>query len=161
MDIYKLLQKSQSYGELRLSPEHAIAPKEPERRKNGTFVKGHTPFNKGKKIDEWASIEAQKAMSRGWENLKLHKPKYRSDKTGRPRQEVVAITDDGSWRMFRSFGEAASILGINKTNVIRCAKLNMPDGSNAGNRKVNTDHKYYGYRFYYESDDIWIQKIKS
>lgn len=50
-------------------------------------------------------------------------------------------------------------------NVGRCCRQNKskkelrkPNGKPSG--RVNTDHRYMGVRFYFESDDIWMKKIK-
>ena len=61
-------------------------------------------------------------------------------------------------------GDAAKWVGGNRENVGRCCRCNQsrkrlknPWGHPSD--KVNTDHKYMGIRFYFESDNVWTTKI--
>ena len=142
------------YGEMRL----------PDRKldynpTNGQFLKGHVPFNKGKKWSEYMKKRAMKRSMKGWENLRKYQPKTRPDNCGRCRKAVIAVMDDGRWVWLPYIGAAGEWIGGCRENVRRCCALNMKTES-AKRRKVNTDHKYRGVRFYYESDNKWTTKIK-
>lgn len=143
------------YGELYIPPE----PVE-YRPPKGQFQKGHVPFNKGKKWSEYMSKRKQIRASKGWRNLQIYRPKSRPDLAGRCRKQVVAVMDDGSWTVLPFVGAAGEWVGGCRENVRRCCQYNQHRQANKKTGKVNTDHKYKGVRFYYESDDIWLTKIK-
>lgn len=126
---------------------------------NGRFMKGHVPFNKGKKWDEYLSKRSQKKIRKGWMNVIAHRPKTRPDNAGRCRKQTVAVTDDGRWLVFPHIRAAAEWIGGNRENVRRCCQSNQKKHVNKKTGQVNTDHKYLGYRFYYESDNTWTTKI--
>lgn len=150
-----------SYGELVLPPVRTGV-----NRLNGRFTKGHVPANKGKKWSEYMGKRAQKRAAKGWKNLDLHRNKNgRPDTAGRCRKKVIAVMDDGSWLVFAYLMQAAEWIGGSRENVGRCCRQNKskkelrkPNGKPSG--RVNTDHRYMGVRFYFESDDIWMKKIK-
>lgn len=144
-----------SYGELKLPPVYTGVNK-----KTGKFMKGHIPANKGKKWSEYLSKSAQKRCAKGWKNLELHRPTRRPDNAGRCRKPVVAVMDDGSWVVLPYIGAAAEWCGFGRHNIRRCCKLNNLRHVNKKTGAENTDHKYLGIRWYYESDDIWTEKIK-
>lgn len=136
-----------SYGELSLPPVR------PERNAvTGRYMKGHTPTNKGKKWSEYLSKTAQQRCSKGWENLS----KYRRSGLKHPekfRKPIIAVSHDSTFRMFTHAAAAIQWLGRgNIYNVQRCCRCNE-DGK-------NTEHAYLGVRFYYESNEIWLTKIK-
>lgn len=120
---------------------------------NGRFMKGHTPANKGKKWGEYLSRRAQRGSARGWKNLELYR--HHSENGGRPKKAVIAIDDVGKWKFYESVSLAGRILGVRWDNIARCCRLN-----HAGAKGANNDHRYMRYRFYYESDNIWMTKIK-
>lgn len=151
------------YGELTFSPVYTGINK-----KNGQFLKGHIPFNKGKKWDECFGKRAQKRMAKGWKNLDKFRPKQRPDTAGRCRKMVVGLLDNGQWMLFKSLVEAAEWLGGIRENIGRCCRMNKSrkvckhdwrTGCKKGSELVNTDHRYKGIRWYFESDNIWIEKI--
>ena len=132
---------------------------------NGQFLKGHMPVNKGKKWSEWMGKRAQKRAAKGWKNIIIHRPKTRADTAGRSRKQVIAVMDDGDWLLFSYIGTAAQWCGGSRENVGRCCRLNnsqrpLNDTHGRPTAKVNTDHKYMGIRFYFESDNVWTTKIK-
>ena len=144
------------------------APRPRYNRTNGQFLKGHVPANKGKRWEEYMTEEAMQRASRGWENLEKYRPTYRHDTAGRCRKQVVAVTDDGRFRVFSYLGAAAKWIGGNRENVGRCCRENASrrvkqhswsPGKPKGTSTVNTDHRYLGVRWYFESDKIWITKI--
>ena len=132
----------------------------------GRFMKGHTPANKGRKWSDYMGKRAQKRAMKGWKNLDTHRPTTRPDTAGRCRKEVIAVMDDGSWHHFSYLGTAAEWCVGSRENVGRCCRLNQehrplnnPHGKPTG--KVNTDHRYMGIRFYFESDSQWTRKIRT
>ena len=124
---------------------------------NGRFLKGHTPANKGKKWSEYMSKRGQRKAKKGWKNLDLYRPKG-SPSAGRKKKAVIAVNDTGKWIYFPTVAEAGRLMGISKDNISRCCRENE---AGTKNRKglINTDHKYKGLRFYYESDEKWTTKI--
>ena len=153
-----------SYGELTLPPVWTGINKQ-----NGQFLKGHEPHNKGKKWSEWMSKRGQRKVRKGWQNVLDHRPKSRPDTAGRCRKQVIAVMDDGRWFHFAYLGDAAKWVGGNRENVGRCCRCNQAKkvckhdwrpGQPKGASRVNTDHKYMGIRWYFESDNVWTTKIK-
>ena len=143
------------YGELRFPTERLG-----HNPINGQFLKGHVPFNKGKKWSEYMKKRAMKRSMKGWENLRKYQPKTRPDNCGRCRKAVIAVMDDGRWVWLPYIGAAGEWISGCRENVRRCCALNMKAESER-RRKVNTDHRYKGVRFYYECDNKWTTKIKS
>lgn len=122
---------------------------------NGRFLKGHTPANKGKKWSEYMSKRAQRRARKGWKNLELHRPR---GGPGRPDKPVIAVNDTGKWLYFPSVAEVGRQMGIRKENILRCCRYNQAR-KQGHNGNVNTNHKYKGIRFYFESDPVWTEKI--
>lgn len=145
-----------AYGELYIPQER------PTRNAlTGRFLKGCTPYNKGKKWSDYMGKRAMKRAAKGWKNLELHRNKNgRPDTAGRCRKEVIAVMDDGTWKHFQYLGSAGEWIGGSRENVGRCCRCNEARHVNKKTGKVNTDHKYMGVRFYFESDTIWMNKIK-
>lgn len=135
-----------AYGELNLGPVPTFRD-----ATNGRFMKGHIPANKGKKWSEYLSRRAQRGSAKGWKNLELHR--HRPPNAGRAPKPVVAIMDDGRFKILPSLREAGEWCGGHWENVGRCCRENAL-------RHVNTDHRYKGIRFYFMSDDSWICKRK-
>lgn len=150
------------YGELRLEPEWTgIDPR------TGRFLKGHVSANKGKKCSEFMSKRGQRRARKGWKNLTKHRNKNgRADTAGRARKQVIAVMDDGRWLVFDYIGAAAEWLGGSRENISRCCRQNqnrptLHDTHGKPTGKVNTDHRYMGIRWYFETDSIWTQKISN
>lgn len=118
----------------------------------GKFMKGHIPYNKGKKWNEYMPKKSQRGSRKGWKNLKKYPPTH-FENSGRPKKSCVAVTDDGRFQVFESLKLAGRMLGKLDENIRRCCKWNR-DGTQ------NTDHKYMGLRWYFESDNKWMSKIK-
>ncbi len=125
----------------------------------GCFLKGHVPFNKGKKWDEWMSKSGQQKVAQCWKNLEKCRHRPRPDNAARCRKKVIAIADNGRWCVFDYMGEAAERIKGNRENIRRCCQCNERRNKDKRNGKVNTDHKYKGLRWYYETDNIWTTKI--
>ena len=141
--------------------ELTLPPKRPGRNlKNGRFLKGHVPANKGKKWDEFMSKRMQKRAAKGWQNLDRFRPKGHPN-AGRKKICVVAIDKNGKFRVFSSIAHAASYYGGSASNIRRCCRENQEGRPlKRPNGKVNTDHRYKGVRFYYEKDGTWLKKYK-
>jgi hypothetical protein len=69
------------------------------------------------------------------------------------------VTDAGELAFFPYVGDAAEKLGISQRNISRCCMSNEK-GISDKRMTINTDHRYKGIRWYYESDNKWTTKIK-
>lgn len=148
-----------------------LPPVRPKRNpKNGRFLTGHTPANKGKKWDEYLSKRKQKRCAKGWANLDKYRPTSRPDTAGRCPKKTVVVTDDGKFRIFSNLKEAAEWVGGNRENVGRCCRENMSkkvckhnwrQGQPKGADRVNTDHRYLGYRWYFYDAPDWWDKVSN
>lgn len=136
-----------NYGELHLSPVWKGRD-----FKTGRFLKGHTPANKGKKWNEFMDKRSQKRSAKGWKNLELFRCKGGGPNSGRPKKAVIAVMDNGGWKIFSYTAPAAEFVDGRRENVLRCCHQNASHGK-------NTDHRYKGVRFYFENDNNWINKI--
>lgn len=137
-----------NYGELHLSPVWKGRD-----FKTGRFLKGHTPANKGKKWNEFMGKRAQKRSAKGWKNVQLFRCKGGGPNSGRPKKAVIAIMDNGEWKIFSYSVPAAEFVNGSRFNVVRCCRQNACHG-------INTDHRYKGIRFYFDTDDNWITKLQ-
>lgn len=142
------------YGELYIPPE-----RKDYNAVNGRFMKGHVPFNKGKKWTDYLKKRSMRKCAKGWANVMKHRPKSRPDVSERCRKQVIAVTDDGRMVVLPSVKHAGEWIGGCRENVRRCCRENGKMHVNRKTGKVNTDHRYMGVRFYYESDTIWTGKI--
>ena len=116
---------------------------------NGQFLKGHPNCNKGKKWDEFMPKDAQERCKKGWSNV----DKFRCTKNGGfNKKSIVAIDKNGNWTIFESAHSAARAFGTSQGNVTRCCIRNK--------NEKKTDHHVSGIRFYYESEKVWMTKIK-
>jgi hypothetical protein len=148
-----------AYGELTLPPAWTGVNK-----KTGRYLKGHVPANKGKKWSEWMSKRGAKRSTKGWVNFDKYRCKGHPN-AGRKKKPVIAVMDDGRWVMFPCLGAAAEWCGGRGENIGRCCRSNQSRKvlrKSAGHKPghVNTDHRYMGIRFYFESDNVWTKKIK-
>lgn len=100
------------------SYELHLPPVRPKRNpKNGRFLTGHIPANKGKKWGEYLSKHKQKRCAKGWANVEKYRPTVRPDTAGRCRKKTVVVTDDGKFRIFSYLKEAAEWVGGSRENV--------------------------------------------
>ena len=127
--------------------------------RNGQFMKGHEPHNKGKRREEWMSKEGMKASSKGWENLDKYRCKGHPNANKARAVNVVAVRNNGEYKIFEFIADAARWINGNGVNVRRCCRLNQERHVNRKTGKINTDHQYKGVRFYFASDPIWNEKI--
>lgn len=158
-----------------MSTELSLQPTRPTRNKvTGRFLPGHVPANKGKRWADYLSEESQREIAKGWKNLDEYRSENGKKYGGRNRKPIVAITDDGKFRVFKDGYLAAEWLkrhigkSCNRENIGRCCRMNASrrvkkhswaPGTPKGTSTVNTDHRYMGIRFYFESDKIWYSKI--
>lgn len=93
-------------------------------RKNGRFVKGMTPHNKGKKWCEWMDGRKQRKVRK----CLLHNG--RPDIGGWNKKQVVGISIDGKACVFESSKDVERKLGIESRNVRGCCegKRNLAGG---------------------------------
>ena len=137
------------YGELFIPPVF-----EGRNMKTGRYIKGHIPYNKGKKWSNLYTKKAQNRMKRGWGNLtKWLKENGRPKKSGSPPVQVIAVLDDGRWLFFPSMIEAANWIGGSRNGISHCCRKNRKG-------YINTNHQYKGVRFYYETENVWLSKIE-
>lgn len=145
-----------------MSWELYIPPVRPDRNKlTGRFMKGHVPHNKG--VEGWQKSlpkRTQLRIAKGWKNVELHRPTIRPDTAGRARKKVVLVTDKGRFCVFDYIGAAAEKVGVQRENISRCCRQNAERAVNLKTGRINTDHKYMGFRWYFESDPIWWDKIE-
>lgn len=139
------------YGELNLG----IVCEKPQTRPN-QFQIGNTPHNKGRRWQEWMSVEGHAANRR---------PHHRSPLSGKQKKQVVAVFEDGEWVVFPHAEPAAKWIDCRAANIRRCCQFNQKhnilrksNGRPTG--IINTDHKYKGVRFYFVDDNTWTTKIK-
>ena len=104
------------------------------------FLKGHVPYNKGRKWSQWMSRKSQLRAMKGWQNLK-----GRMDIGGWNARKVIMIREDGRWFVFPSASEAGRKTGIQDTNIRKtCRKERRTAG---------------GFRWFYEDDNEWLEII--
>jgi hypothetical protein len=140
--------------------------------KTGRFLPGHVPFNKDKKWADFKTKKGQRNSAKGWKNCEIGHAKGHPavEGSGRPKKPVVAITEDGAIHAFSFIGAAALWCGGNRENVRRCCcenhsrkPLHKAWDKHKGlepTKAPNTDHRYMGIRFYFESDfQIYQSKI--
>lgn len=157
-----------------MSTELYIPPVRPKPKRynpaNGQFLKGHEPTNKGKRWDEWMSKQGQRLSAKGWKNLDDYRSINGQKYGGRDRKAVVALTDDGKFHVFDRIENAATWIGGSRENIGRCCRMNAcrrvkshswAPGQPKGTSEVNTDHRYKGVRWYFETDTTWMEKYKA
>lgn len=126
-------------------------PKLPQRRSDGTFNKGHTPFNKGVPMSEWMDgrkiRKVMKCLEIGRKGHK-HLP-------GCNRIAIVGIKD-GKLYPFRSATDAEKIL---RKKGIKVSKRNIRSVCDEKANKNKRNGKYYirktagGFRWF-NADDV-------
>lgn len=141
------------YGLLRLGDTVKI--------QKGCFPKGFTPWNKGKKWDDYMSKRKQKKILKATAINLQKRPKVRPDNVERLSRPIIAFDEEGRWCQFLNTVVASERMGGNRRNIHRCAQANEARKPRARKENtINTDHSYLGLRWYFEDDDIWMQKIK-
>ena len=160
-----------------MSTELSLQPTRPTRNKvTGRFLPGNVPANKGKRWADYLSEESQREIAKGWKNPDEHRSENGKKYGGRNRKPIVAITDDGKFRVFKDGYLAAEWLkkytgkSCNRENIGRCCRYNQSrkplhkawdkQKGLEPTKAPNTDHRYMGVRWYYESDKTWYSKIR-
>lgn len=129
---------------------------------NGRIMKGNVPHNKGKKWSEWMDGRKQRKVRR---LLKSYhgRPMRRSEFSGRPKKQIIAVTKDGRFLCFSSITKAAKWAGTYPGHIHKIVTRNKQRNLNTKGKvvpEIRTDHHHKGIRFYYEDDPIWMTKIK-
>ena len=119
--------------ELKLDPIRTYNPV------NGQFYKGHEPFNKGLKWDDYMDMRKAKRIKK---NLLLGRG--RIDIGGWNKKKVVGVKD-GKWAVFESATKASEKLGLERRNINHCCN---------GKRK-----RCGGIMWFFESSNEWIKLI--
>lgn len=110
---------------------------------NGKFLKGHTPFNYGKKWSDYLHEDVQNKLRK---NLKIGRFLGNPNLPGWNKKAVVAIKEGKFCGVFESCVDAGTKLHVQIRNVSHVAN---------GKRK-----RCGGYEFYFESDfDKWCERI--
>jgi len=109
--------------------------------RNGQFLKGHKPHNKGKKWSEWMDGRKKRKVLRALEKGHKGNPNL----AGSNAIPIVGIKD-GKFKVYPSSVVAGKVLGIQPRNIRHVC---------AGNRK-----KAGGYMWFYESSNEWLGLIK-
>lgn len=89
----------------------------PKKRRNGCFLKGNVPHNKGKKWDEWLSAEKQERI-RGY--LRIGRKGGNPQLAGWNKKHVIA-SKDGRELWFESATHAARASSLIRRNISHCA----------------------------------------
>lgn len=109
---------------------------------SGRFMKGHKPFNKGKKAKEYMSAKSYNKMISGL--ARNGNPNI----GGCNRKSVVAIKDGKLLGAFSSSVQAAKVFNVWASNIRKVCK---------GER-----HHAGGYQFFIENDEEkWIKLLKN
>ena len=109
---------------------------------NGRFLKGHIPFNRGKKWADYMDLRKARRIKRiGMKNLK-----GRMDIGGWNKRPVVAITSEGKYFYFESATSASSLTGLNRRNITRCCQ----------GKSIRCGM----FRWFYFDDEQWIKYIE-
>lgn len=87
-----------------------LIPQKPQRRRNGTFAKGHIPHNKGKKWSEWMDGRKARRVRRGLKRT------GRIDIGGWNKKPIIAMKD-GKEYWFESAASAARTLNLISRNI--------------------------------------------
>lgn len=112
-------------------------------RMNGQFLKGHEPFNKGKKWSEWMDgRKAKKVIRIAKKNLR-----GRSDIGGWNKKQVIAFKNGNFAGVFESSRDAGRKLNLFASLIRKVCR----------NERTHTG----GYQFYYEENyDQWKHLIE-
>lgn len=110
---------------------------------NGRFMKGHIPFNKGKKWTDYMDMRKAKRVKRiGLKNLRPGN----KDIPGWNAKPVVAILDGEIKGIYRSSCDAERKTGICQHGIrLCCSKKRKSAG---------------GYKWFWERDNSWLELIK-
>ena len=120
-----------------------ISEKPQRNFRTGQFLKGHTPFNKGKSWDEWMDGRKQRKVKR---IAKLNlRPNM--DIGGWNKKKCVGVNEEGRYKVYASLTIAAESTGALRENIKQTCQ---------GKRK-----RAAGIYWYYADDDGWIDKVRA
>ena len=108
---------------------------------NGRFLKGHVPFNKGRKWSDYIDTEKAVRMLKGLEGGRKGNPSM----PGWNARPIVAVKDGRFMGWFRSSYDAERKTGIQGRNIRLCC--------NGKRRHAG------GLRWFFEDDDGWPELI--
>ena len=111
---------------------------------NGRFLKGHVPFNKGLKWEDYMDMRKARRIKK---NLEINRRKGNPNLPGANRKEVVGIRDGKLVCVFSSSCEAGRKLGIISRNIRHCCEKK---------RKCCG-----GIMWFYSKSDEWIGLINN
>ena len=130
-----------------------IEPERPQRNlKNGRFLKGSTPYCKGKK---WAEFIPAEKRERCLANLKIGRrlKKGRIPESIESKKIKVIMIKDGKPILYNSMHDAGRYTGLDYRDIHRCCKCNKKFSQRI--------HYTHGFTFYYESEfAVWSKMLK-
>lgn len=134
-----------------------------KQRKNGRFVKGMTPHNKGKKWCEWKDGRKARRVKRN-----LTHP-GNPTLPGWNKKQVVGISIDGKAYIFESSKDVERKLGVQSRNVRKCCegKRNLVGGiffmwaDNWNGKTELTDEQKKKYEIAMKREETKCRKTKS
>lgn len=145
-----------------------IPHERPQRRPDGKLLPGHKGYTRGRKRTEFMSEETDRRLKEL--GAKMFREQKHPENAGVPKRKVVLVADDGRFCVFPSILEAAKKIGGNATNIGRCCRQNARKRvkkrtwtktmTKESGSLINTNHRYMGFRFYFEDDETWITKIR-
>lgn len=118
-----------------------IQPKIDRNAITGKFIKGVSPWNKGKKM----KYKNELSRNRSVINLKKGRGGNHRNGAGHNKRSVVAIKD-GKFYVFASATEASTKVGCHQTAVTAACK-----------KRIKT---CLGFKWYYEDDSTWLKQIE-
>lgn len=110
-------------------------------RVNGRFLKGHIPFNKGKKWSDYMDMRKAKRVKKYLELGRSGNPNI----GGCNARKVVAVKNGRLMGVFASAMEVERKTGIRHENISKCCR---------GERK-----RAGGFQWFFENDDKWLDLI--
>lgn len=125
-----------------------ISDERPTRNyKNGQFLKGHVPYVKGKKWEEWMPKEKRlKSLN----NLEKGKGKFKGEilpPSILRRKKVIAIMEN-KLMAFDSIHSAGAKMGLSYQDISRCCNVN--------HKRLTKFRSVKAIPFFFESDyEIW------
>lgn len=118
-----------------------IPPKIDRNAITGRFIKGVSPWNKGKKMN----YKNESSRNLSVINLKKGQGGNHRNGAGHNKRPVVAIKD-GKFYVFPSATEASIKVGCGQTSITAACK-----------KRIKT---CLGFKWYYEDDSTWLKQIE-
>lgn len=116
--------------------------------KNGRYLKGHIPFSKGKKWNEWMPVDSIEKSLKGLESGRgLYKGKILPPSIAR-RKKVIAIKDNQIFGVFDSIHDAGGSLHMSYKDISRCCNVN--------HNRTGLFRRVKSINFFFEGDyELW------